>query len=136
MTKILLAYRPSAPADAALAFALDEARMREAHLVVLASEKGPDHRRGAGTVDPRPLVDRLDESGVEYELRTVPKRDDPADDILAVAEREDIAMVVLGVRKRTPVGKILMGSTAQRVLMEAPCPVVCVKPEGFVPPAW
>ena len=36
--------------------------------------------------------------------------------------------VILGTA-RTPIGKMLLGSTSQRVIMEAPCPVVCVKPQ-------
>ena len=71
---------------------------------------------------------------VEYELRTVPKRDDPADDILDAVEHDDVILVVLGIRRRTPIGKILLGSTSQRVAIESPVPVVLVKPEDFVAP--
>jgi nucleotide-binding universal stress UspA family protein len=33
----------------------------------------------------------------------------------------------VGVKRRSKVGKILMGSTAQFVVLQAPCPVVSVK---------
>ena len=36
--------------------------------------------------------------------------------------------LVIGIRHRSQVGKLLMGSVAQRVIMDAPCPVVAVKP--------
>ncbi|MDN6302072.1 MAG: universal stress protein, partial [Brachybacterium sp.] len=82
----------------------------------------------------RPLEERLAETGLGFELRTVPKRDDPADDILDAVEDDDVLMVVIGIRKRTPIGKILLGSTSQRVAIESPVPVVLVKPESFVAP--
>ena len=40
----------------------------------------------------------------------------------------DPDLVVVGVRRRTPVGKMLLGSVAQRVILDARCPVVSVKP--------
>lgn len=127
--KILLAYVPSATSEAALAFTLERARESGAHVLVLHSETPKTPRKAAAVADARPLDERLAESGIDYELRTVPRRDDPADDILAAAESEGIDEVVLGIRRRTPIGKIILGSTSMRVIMEAPCPVVCVKPE-------
>ena len=49
------------------------------------------------------------------------------EEILAVAAERRADLVVIGLRRRTPVGKLLMGSTAQRVLLEATCPVLAVK---------
>ena len=134
MSKILLAYVPSATSEAAFDFAVEEAERRDASLLVLASERAPDPRKARGITDQRPLQERLEETGLEFELRTVPKRDDPADDILDAVEHDGAALVVLGIRKRTPIGKILLGSTSQRVVMESPAPVVLVKPKTFVPP--
>ena len=37
-------------------------------------------------------------------------------------------MIVIGMRHRRPVGKLIMGSTAQRILLDAPCRVIAVKP--------
>lgn len=134
MTTILLAYVPSATSEAAFVFAVDEAKRRDASLLVLASGRAPDPRKARGVEDKRPLEERLAETGLEFELRTVPKRDDPADDILDAVEHDDVDMVVLGIRRRTPIGKILLGSTSQRVAIESPVPVVLVKPEDFVAP--
>lgn len=134
MSKILLAYVPSATSEAAFDFAVEEAERRDASLLVLASERAPDPRKARGVTDQRPLQERLEETGLGFELRTVPKRDDPADDILDAVEHDDVDLVILGIRKRTPIGKILLGSTSQRVAMESPVPVVMVKPEGFVAP--
>ncbi|CEA08108.1 Universal stress protein [Arthrobacter saudimassiliensis] len=53
---------------------------------------------------------------------------DPAEEILRVAADHAASLLVLGIRRRTPVGKLIMGSTAQRVLLEADCPVLTVRP--------
>jgi nucleotide-binding universal stress UspA family protein len=46
-----------------------------------------------------------------------------------VARDVDADMVVTGGRKRSPAGKAVFGSTAQKVLMNAPCPVTFVRSE-------
>lgn len=132
--KILLAYVPSATSEAALAYTIAEARRKAATVLVLASERGPDPRKASAVVDTRPLRERLVETGIDFELRMVPRRHDPADDILEAIRTEAVDLAVVGIRRRTPVGKMLLGSTSQRIIMEAGCPVVCVKPEGFVQP--
>lgn len=55
---------------------------------------------------------------------------DPSDAVVQVAQRRDARLVVLGLRQRSPVGKMVFGSTAQRILLDATCPVLAVKPES------
>lgn len=52
---------------------------------------------------------------------------EPAEDLVLVAEENNIDRIVVGVRKRSQVGKLLMGSVAQYVILNAKCPVLCVK---------
>lgn len=53
---------------------------------------------------------------------------DPSDQVVQVAQRLGARLVVLGLRARSPVGKLVFGSTAQRILLDATCPVLAVKP--------
>lgn len=41
-------------------------------------------------------------------------------------------MIVIGLRRRTTVGKLILGSNAQRILLDAPVPVLTVKPDSTV----
>jgi len=51
----------------------------------------------------------------------------PGEDIVKFAEDRKVDEIIMGVRRRSKVSKILMGSTAQYVILKAPCPVVTVK---------
>ena len=50
-----------------------------------------------------------------------------AEDLVSVAESHDAELIVIGLRRRTPVGKLILGSNAQRILLDASCPVLAVK---------
>jgi len=54
-------------------------------------------------------------------------RSDEAHELLDLAQERSAELIVVGVRRRSPTGKFLMGSTSQRVILEADCPVLCVK---------
>lgn len=53
---------------------------------------------------------------------------DTADVVVDALHELNASAVVVGHRRRTPVGKFLMGSAAQRIILDAPCPVISVKP--------
>ena len=50
-----------------------------------------------------------------------------AEAILGLATSEQADLLVIGSRRRSPVGKLIMGSTVQRVLLDAPMPVLVTK---------
>ena len=49
------------------------------------------------------------------------------EDLVAFARENDVDEIIIGVRRRSKVGKLVFGSTAQYVILEAPCTVVAVK---------
>ena len=45
----------------------------------------------------------------------------------AVQDRPEVTRIVVGVRNRSPLGKAVLGSIAQRLILESPLPVLAVK---------
>ena len=65
--------------------------------------------------------------GLELEVRQLVRGNEPAEDLISVANETDADLIVIGLRRRTPVGKLILGSNAQRILLDAPCAVLAVK---------
>lgn len=51
----------------------------------------------------------------------------PVVEILKYAEEHPIDLIVIGTHGRGPLGHMVMGSTAERVVRKAPCPVLTVR---------
>ena len=127
---VVVGYVPVREGDAALTHAVAEARSRGSRLVVVNTSRGDAavDERYADDGQVQALVTRLTEAGVEHELVHGIRGRDAAEEILEAAHAHRADLVVIGMRRRSPVGKLLLGSTAQRVLLDAPCPVLAVKP--------
>jgi nucleotide-binding universal stress UspA family protein len=131
MGTIVVGYVPKAEGRAALRRAVEEAQQREAKLVIVNSHRGGrdfDREDALETeAQLQEVRDQLGDSGVENEIRQLVRGMDPAEDLINVAEEVSADFIVIGLRRRTPVGKLILGSNAQRVLLDAPCPVLAVK---------
>ena len=57
-------------------------------------------------------------------------------EIVRYAQRNDIDMIVATTHGRTGLSRMLLGSTAEKIVRKAPCPVMVVRPTGqqFVMP--
>lgn len=72
----------------------------------------------------RRFVDRI-VGGVDSEMVELRGRvGDVSTEVLAEAESLDPRFLVISGRRRSPAGKALFGNTAQRILLNADCPVV------------
>ncbi|UVT16180.1 MAG: universal stress protein [Nitrospira sp.] len=54
----------------------------------------------------------------------------PSEGVLAAASAEDPDLIVVGTRGKTGLAHVLLGSTAERIIRAAPCPVLAVRAEG------
>ncbi|MBX0294107.1 universal stress protein [Haloarcula nitratireducens] len=91
-----------------------------------ASEADPDEVADRHTTV-RELEDRFSDAGIDYSVRGAVGNH--GQQIVDLAEEENANLVVVGGRKRSPTGKAVFGSTAQEVMLNAPCPVTFVRGE-------
>jgi len=131
MGVIVIGYVPKPEGHAALRLGAEEAKSRGASLVVVNSHRGGREFDRDDAVESEAQLDevraQLKDAGVEHEVRQLVRGLDPAEDLINVAEEVSADLIVIGLRRRSPVGKLILGSNAQRILLDAPCPVLAVK---------
>ncbi|MDZ5620551.1 universal stress protein [Nocardioides bizhenqiangii] len=124
MATVVTGYVPKPEGEAALLAGIEEARRRGARLVVV-------HALSDHDVEPaylREVRGVLADAGVDHDLRVLERGRDASDQLVDLAEEVAADLIVIGLRRRSPVGKLILGSNAQRVLLDASCPVLTVKP--------
>ena len=127
---IVVGYAPTKPGQAALLVGIEEAQLRGADLVVLNTSRG-DALSDPGYAQPADLDwvrTTCTEAGVDFSIRQEVRGRDAADEIVDLLHEVQADLCVIGIRRRSSVGKMLLGSNAHRVLMQAPCHVLSVKP--------
>jgi nucleotide-binding universal stress UspA family protein len=131
MATVVVGYVPKPEGEAALTTAISEAKLRGTKLVVVNSHRGGSEFDGDAAIKTEHEMEavraRLDEAGVEYDLRQLVRGFEPAEDLISIAEANAAELIVIGLRRRSPVGKLILGSNAQRILLDAHCPVLAVK---------
>ena len=131
MSTIVVGYVPKPEGRAALRRAVEEAKLRGARLVVINSARGGRDFDAEDAVDSEAELDavraQLAEAGVQAEVRQLVRGLEVAEDLISVARDTSAEFIVIGLRRRSPVGKLILGSNAQRILLDAPCPVLSVK---------
>jgi len=129
--KILVGYDGSKVAEDALRLAREHARVFKADIHLLRSlQQSPELQKQ----DIEEAESRLDKLKLDFDFDKTPCETHvsvtfltPGEDLVLFAKDNDIDFIFIGVRKRSKVGKMIFGSTAQQVILEAPCPVVTVK---------
>lgn len=126
---VVVGYTPTPLGRQVLDAAIDEAVRRDVELVLVNSATGASYAdKGLAPQD------ELDQAVADAQTRGVSARVQQVTDALAPAEtlldeaaRANADLIVIGLRSRSRTGKFLMGSTAQTVLLGAPCNVLAVR---------
>ena len=129
--KILVAYDGSNASKEAITIA-------EKHATVFKGEIILGHSMVGGPEVPRKDFEKV-ESNLAYEKGLLLDKNIPCktvlsvrgleagEDLVQLADENKVDEIIMGVRRRSKVGKLIFGSTAQYVILNAPCPVVSVK---------
>ncbi|HEV8565814.1 MAG TPA: universal stress protein [Actinoplanes sp.] len=126
---IIVGYVPRPEGRAALRRAIAEATLRDDDLLVINAARGQAWTEaGVATDDDLDSVRaELTRAGVRFDVRQIVRGKDPADEVIDAAEEVGAQLIVIGLRHRSAVGKLIMGSTSQRILLDAESPVLAVK---------
>ncbi|WP_077487996.1 universal stress protein [Sinomonas mesophila] len=124
---ILVAYAPAPEGREALKAGIAEALLRKTDLLIV------NVSRGHHELEPEELKEveaRLAENGLALTVESSVLAD-PGDAVVQIAQDRGATMIVVGLRHRSMVGKLILGSTVQRILLEATCPVLSVRTDGL-----
>jgi nucleotide-binding universal stress UspA family protein len=131
---VVVGYVPDETGFRAVTEAARQAAWRQTDLVIVnvVGAAGYTTPTSADEKDLDALDARLTADGVPHTIQHVDSPGGPvSDEILRVAQETGAELVVVGLQRRSAVAKALLGSNAQRVLLEADCPVLAVRaPDG------
>ena len=129
--KFLVGYNGSDEAKAALSLAKDFAKTYNARVLVMSSMEGGSGEKpediNQAEQNLRDAKDFLDEQGVECETHQLARGFTPGEDLVKFAEENQIDQIFVGIEKKSRTSKLILGSTAQFVILKAPCPVITAK---------
>ncbi len=129
--KILVGYDGSKVAEDAVKLAQKYGHAFKADIHIMTSlEQGPalkkeDIDKAENKLEKLRTPFKVDDIACETQASV--SYQSPGEDLVNYAKDNNIDEIIIGVRRRSKVGKLVFGSTAQYVILEAPCPVVAVK---------
>jgi nucleotide-binding universal stress UspA family protein len=129
--KIMVGFDGSNVSKAALKLAAERAQAFDAQILLVQSMVGgPEVPKRDFENAERELgyqKSQLKNKNIACESLLSIRGLEPGEDLARLAKEQQVGEIILGVKRRSKVGKLIFGSTAQYVILNAPCPVVTVK---------
>ena len=129
--KIMVGYNGSEVAKAALAQAKSYAKTFDALVHVVTSLEGGSGETieeiSAAAENLKFAQDYLESDGIRCKTEQLVRGLTPGEDLVKFANENEIDHLFVGIEKKSKTRKMLLGSTAQFVILKAPCPVTSVK---------
>jgi nucleotide-binding universal stress UspA family protein len=129
--RFLVAYNGSTESRAALDMAIKQASAVNAKLFVITSMEGGHSETPADIArvnqELKRVRQQLQDAGLEHDVHEMARGLSPGEDIVIYAQENGIDQIFVGIEKKSKTRKLLLGSTAQYIILKAPCPVTTVK---------
>ena len=129
--KIMVGFDGSRVSKAALELAEARAQAFDAQLFLVCSMVGgpevPKRDFENNELELEYQKSRLNDKNIACESLLSVRGLEPGEDLVRLAQEQQVDEIVVGVKRRSKVGKFVFGSTAQYVILNAPCPVATVK---------
>ncbi|MEE4608176.1 MAG: universal stress protein [Desulfobacteraceae bacterium] len=129
--QILVGYNGSVESKAAVRLAGELAGPLGAKVQVMTSMPGGPRERPEDIASAEAHLKEAQQimasRGVSCEVFQSVRGLSPGEDLVDYAKEKAVELIVVGVEKRSKTQKILLGSTAQYIILKAPCPVLTVK---------
>ncbi len=129
--KIVVGYEVSSASNEALNLAKKHAKAFDAKVYVLTSMVGgskeelQDVKKAKQDLENAKIL--LEKEGISCETHQLVHGSTPGEDLVQFVEENNVDEIIIGIIKKSKMQKLVFGSTAQYVILKAPCPVVTVK---------
>jgi nucleotide-binding universal stress UspA family protein len=129
---VVVAHQVSPIGSVVLTHGAREAALRGVELVVVHVVETldldvEDAQRNGLSTDVRAAVAASGSGDVKWDIHLATGTDDIAGTVVQLANQYGAEVLVIGARRRSPAGKFLLGSSAQRIILDADVPVLVVK---------
>ena len=128
---IVVAYRPSKLSMKLVEKAIEHAKSFNGKIFLVTSLEGGPRQDIEEIEEAEAALEHakkvVEKEGIPCSTHLLVKGLSPGEDIVEFAKENKADEIIVGVQKKSKVGKFLMGSTAQHIILSAPCPVIAVK---------
>jgi len=115
----------------ALKLAVSHAKVFKAKVFVVTSLYGEhvesDQEIGVSEERLKNTEELVTKEGIACESHMLVRGMTPGEDIVQFAKDRQVDLIYIGIKRRSKVGKLLFGSSAQYIILNAPCPVVSLR---------
>jgi len=129
--KLMICFDGSSEANYALRVAKNRAKQMGAKIFLVTSMVGGKDASKEGYDNAEKLLQKkkseASEEKIPCETLLSVRELTTGENLSRISKERGMDEVYIGIKKRSKVGKLLFGSTAQYVILNAPCPVVTVK---------